>query len=347
ASGLDEMLGSPSVTGGRVYFQTRYATYCLGKAGAATKDVIPATGVEGGEGEKPGKALMIPGEITLAPGESVKFDLARFTTFGRASADAIPEPEWTLAGAVGVWDPKSRTFTAGQDAKFSAGVLKAKIGDGEATARIRVSPKLPIKVDFEDLKPDATPPGWQNVISKTKIIEQDGGKVLQKLAERPSPPFMRIRAYMTPPIAGGYTITADMMSNSRKTPIKEFWADMGVINSRYELRIMGNEPKATYVRLVAWDSIPRVQKDVPFAWQPGAWYRAKFEVRYDGGKALLRGKVWPRDAKEPDAWLIEETDPYPNLEGSPGLYAYSNGTTEKSKGAEVFFDNVTVTDNAK
>jgi hypothetical protein len=71
----------------------------------------------------------------------------------------------------------------------------------------------------------------------------------------------------------------------------------------------------------------------------------KFQVKLEGGKALLKGKVWAADEQEPAAWTIEETDPYPNVEGSPGLYAYSNGTTEKSKGAETFFDNVEVKPN--
>ncbi len=43
--------------------------------------------------------------------------------------------------------------------------------------------------------------------------------------------------------------------------------------------------------------------------------------------------------------MIECADPYPNTEGSPGPYAYSNGTTPKSKGAEVYFDNIEVLKN--
>ena len=37
------------------------------------------------------------------------------------------------------------------------------------------------------------------------------------------------------------------------------------------------------------------------------------------------------------------TDSCPNLEGSPGLYALSQGTTAKSPGTEVLFDNLSVT----
>jgi outer membrane protein assembly factor BamB len=347
-AGLDEVLGSPAVADGKVYFQTRYATYCLGKKetlGGGLQAGMPED--KGGEGEKLAKTLIVPNEVTLAPGESVKLNLLPFTNFGRKSAEAPgAAPQWTVAGVKGKWDDATMTFTAAPDAAFSAGAVKAKwSGDVESAARIRICPKLPFKCNFDDLKPDGTPPGWLNVVNKTKIVDQNGNKVLQKLAEKPSPPFMRIRAFMCPPIAGGYTVAADIMSTSRKTPIKEFWADAGLINSRYELLLMGDTPSSPYARLVAWPPIPRVQKDVPLAWKPGVWYRVKFQVKYEGGKALLRGKVWARDEQEPKDWLIEETDPYPNLEGSPGLYGYSNGTTEKSKGAEIFYDNIEVTAN--
>jgi hypothetical protein len=160
-----------------------------------------------------------------------------------------------------------------------------------------------------------------------------------QLSERPTPAFMRIRTYMTPPIAGGYTIEADMLG----TPKKPMWKpDMGLVNSRYEMLLLGSEPT---LRVVTWPPIPRVQKDVPFEWQPDVWYRLKFEVRLDGGKAILRGKVWPRDQQEPSAWSIETEDPFPNTSGSPGLYGYSAGTTAKSKGTQVFYDNVKVSPN--
>ena len=71
----------------------------------------------------------------------------------------------------------------------------------------------------------------------------------------------------------------------------------------------------------------------------------RFEVKLDGDKAHLRGKVWPRDSAEPAQWTIEFVDPFANREGSPGLYAYSPGTTPKSKGPEVFFDNIEVRPN--
>lgn len=345
-AGLDEVLGSPSVANGRVFFQTRYSFYCLGQPNApvaATPTALPQPD-EGAAGEKASTLLLTPHEITLAPGESVKIEPRAYTAHGQRAAVAdLGELKWSLGGAKGSWDAGSLTFTAAPDADFSAGAIKAQYGEKTAIARVRVCPAPPFKQDFNSLAVDAVPAGWMNVINKTKVTEREGEKFLRHLAERPAPPLMRVRAYMGPPIEGGCVVTADIRCGSRKTPVKEYWPDMGVINSRYELLLMGDEAGKGRLRLVSWAPIPRLQKDIPFDWQPEKWYRMKFQVKIDGGKALLLGKVWPRDQQEPSEWTIEETDPYPNLEGSPGLYGYANGTTEKSKGPEILWDNVEVT----
>ena len=55
-------------------------------------------------------------------------------------------------------------------------------------------------------------------------------------------------------------------------------------------------------------------------------------------RALLRGKVWPRDQEEPATWTIEAIDESPNLNGSPGLYG-------NAKDAELYLDNIRVFPN--
>jgi len=54
--------------------------------------------------------------------------------------------------------------------------------------------------------------------------------------------------------------------------------------------------------------------------------------------AVLRGKVWERDKKEPAEWQVEAKDPSPNLNGSPGTYG-------NAKDAELFYDNIKVYEN--
>lgn len=266
---VQELQGSPSVAGGRVYFQTRYATYCLGKPDATVDAPVPAM-----------------------------------------AKDTVPGG-----------DPPPLPPTA---------------------PRVRGTATLPIEETFESLSAGSTPPGWLNTVQRTAIVERDGSKCLKTLSERPSPIFMRLRMFFAPPIAGGYTIEADVLSSSLQKAGMELRADCGVINSRYDLRLLGTEPT---LRIVSWDSIPRLQKDVPFEWKADTWYRLKLQVRFDGGKGRIRGKVWPREAQEPTAWTIEIEDPFPTLEGAPGLYAYCAGTTERKKGAEAFFDNVKVSGN--
>ena len=56
------------------------------------------------------------------------------------------------------------------------------------------------------------------------------------------------------------------------------------------------------------------------------------------GKARVRGKVWPRGSAEPNQWTIEKLDPIPNLQGSPGFFAYAHN--------EIYYDNIKVTPNS-
>ena len=55
------------------------------------------------------------------------------------------------------------------------------------------------------------------------------------------------------------------------------------------------------------------------------------------GKGVIRGKVWPRDEPELEAWSITVEDPLPIRLGSPGLSGYSP--------TPLYYDNVRVTKN--
>ena len=52
------------------------------------------------------------------------------------------------------------------------------------------------------------------------------------------------------------------------------------------------------------------------------------------GKTRIRGKAWPTSEAEPAGWLIDRSDPIPNRQGAPGLFA------DAQFGA--FFDNLKV-----
>lgn len=132
-----------------------------------------------------------------------------------------------------------------------------------------------------------------------------------------------------------YTIEADIYSAVRDGKM----GDAGVIGQRYRLDLMG---AAQELKLISWISHEEKYRTVPFEWKPNTWYRMKLTTDFreaDGHTvAILQGKVWPRDADEPEDWTITWEDEPGNTVGSPGLFG-------NAKDAEVFFDNVKVYQN--
>jgi hypothetical protein len=185
---------------------------------------------------------------------------------------------------------------------------------------------------------ERSPAGWVNTQGKFAVQEVGGKKVLGKLALNASPLVARAHAYIGLPTLTDYTIESEMMG----TKVREDMPDMGVMANRYSLVLDGNKQ---IVRLLSWDALPRVDKNIAFAWKPNAWYRFKLTVTVEGEKALVRGKVWEADKTEPTDWALTFEDPVANKEGSPALYALATGILDGQKGAEVFFANVKVTPN--
>ena len=117
-----------------------------------------------------------------------------------------------------------------------------------------------------------------------------------------------------------------------------------IVNCRYTLMLAGN---TNSLRLVSWEALPRIDKNVAYPWKPDVWYRLKLTVAVQGDKAVIRGKVWERDKAEPADWTVTFEDPVPNREGSPALYGYATGIGEKEIGTEIYYGNVSVTPNKK
>ena len=332
-----EINGSPAVVNGRVYFANTYEMYCLGKTEAAvqTASIPPMVSAVQADASTPAYVRVIPAEATIAPGERINFSVALFDANGQKIG--LSEAQWSSAGVGGAFDGPG-TFLAGSDRTFSAGKITATVDSLTADALLRVSPNLPIHENFDAMKIDSRPPGWIGVALKTKIVEREGEIVFKKEALRPSAKYGRMRSYSGLPLPAGYTVEADLLGEPKKGR-RPTLSDMGLINARYKMILLGYE-KA--IRLVTYSPIPRLQVEVPFEWEANTWYRAKFSFEVIGGKGYARGKVWQRNEQEPADWMIEMIDPCPNLEGSPGLYAYSKGTTGRKPGAPVYFDNYRV-----
>lgn len=340
---IDEIFGSPAVLDGRVYFMTRYGMYCLASKDnkAAKVEIPPMPAEKSAEGTKAAKVFVFPADVTFYPGQSENFSIRLFNADGAAIDDKSAKPTWSLAGVKGKVDENGSLKIDG-DANFGGGMLTAKVGELSGSARIRVVPHLPIKENFDAMKVGEIPPGWVGVMGKTRVTKRDDAVVFEKIAEknRPSPAW-RMRAFPTLPQKIGYTVQADMLGQSIK---KRFKPDMGLINCRYEMMILGMSRE---LELSRWRDEPTcgLRKRIPFEFKPDAWYHMILTVDLKDGKALVKGKVWPRDEAEPKEWTIEAEDDGPTSEGSPGLYAYFSATSDKNDGPSVFFDNLSITEN--
>lgn len=340
---VDELFGSPAVCNGRVYFMTRYGSYCLGVKGGAPESAAAASAVP--RETEAGKATalrIVPADVTLAPGGEVKFSVHASDADGKPVSVPSEKPMWSIGQGLRGTIRGHGEFAALPEAPFQTGAVEVEIGGLKAAARVRVTPRLPIKVDFEQSPVGAPPNGWIGAPGKSVVVDRDGGKVLRKIGDKGKPsPVLRMRAYASPPMPAGYTVQADMLGTLSK---RRFRPDMGLINARYELILLGQNRE---IELSRWRDEPvhALRHRLPFEMKTDVWYRVKLRVALEGDKAVVRGKVWPRDEAEPEKWTIELTDPCPNREGSPGIYAYANGSTDKSDGAEAFVDNFQVSAN--
>ncbi|HVX12128.1 MAG TPA: PQQ-binding-like beta-propeller repeat protein [Pirellulales bacterium] len=156
------------------------------------------------------------------------------------------------------------------------------------------------------------------------------GGVMVKITTIPK--GTRSQCWMGPPTLHDYTIQADVRGAIRdgKQP------DIGLIAQRYTLDLMGVKQQ---LQIRSWTSeLGRFSKTVPFKWNYDTWYTVKFRASVEEGKAVLKGKVWPKGEDEPDDWAIEAVDDMPNVIGSPGLFGNASD-------AEIFLDNIEVTEN--
>ena len=358
SAGVDaELDGSPAVANGHVFFCTNDTTYCIGTPGEK-----PNVGVGSGEeaapkDSKPAHLQVVPAEVSLAPGESASFKARLYNDKGHFLREV--KAEWSLAPMLApepgvglppppkinppalkgkLTDDGKLTVPAGLQGQFGGVVAKAEGLTGRA--RVRQVPRLPYVSNFDKLPPGAVPGGWVNAQGKFAIRKIANGNVLVKLANQPSPLLAQAHAYIGPPTLTDYTIQAD----TRGKQVGGNLPLMGVTANRYTLHLVGDTQQ---LRLVSYEALPRVDKTISYPWKAGVWYRMKLTVHLDGGKAVIRGKVWQALGTEPENWTLEVEDPAPNRSGSPALYARATGIPPGGLGAEADFANVKITPNKK
>lgn len=331
------IIASPIVARGRVYVTSMDALYAIGPKGAPKTTAAPTAGQPASAvaAGAPATALVTPTELMLKPGESIALSLKLFDDKGNPAAVGA-DAAWTVENLKGTI--AGGKFTPDPAAGAQAGVVKATVGGITGVSRIRVIPDLPWTFDFENAT--AVPSHWINATGKFAVREEEGSKVLVKLAENPFAFAKRTRPFFGPTDLSNYTVEAEVRSKD----IRRVMADVGIVAQRYELVLFGNHQR---LELQPWQ--PEIHRTVkkPFTWAKDTWYVMKLEVQaLDGGKVRARGKVWPKGQPEPAEWTIERVDPIGSLKGSPGLYADVPNSDPKG-GSEIYYDNIKVYRNSK
>ena len=322
-----EIYGSPAIADGRVYFTTEEGLYCLGGQGASASTLSQV--VSGSAGLKmstgaPVSIQVVPTEVLAQPGDTLQFQIRPFTDSGAVATGGEKVAEWSINGLLGVID-KNGKLTLESGAVGQAGTVSTKIGDIEASARVRVIPPLPWQEDFESIEVGKSPPHWVRATNRFVVREMEGNKILVKPPARRG--LHRSNVYIGPPNMKNYIVQVDLLGIKPKRNMP----DMGLIANRYTLEMQGNHQR---LQVLSWRSDLRMAKWIDFKWEPNVWYTMKMTVDIVDGTAHAKGKVWAKGEPEPEEWTIIVEDPLPNREGSPGIYGYSP--------AEVYYDNLKV-----
>ncbi|MEM7262841.1 MAG: PQQ-binding-like beta-propeller repeat protein [Planctomycetota bacterium] len=331
-----EINGTACISDGRVFFATTQAMYAIGAADwkGKSQPVPPVKKVSSVDpSSAPAKLLLYPADVTLHPAQSRAFEGRLYDAKGRFIKSC--KPALSVKGLAAKVEDQTVGVPAG--ASFAAGRVSASFAGVTGTARLRVVPKLPFRVDFESITDGKSPAGWISATPvKFGVEVKDGSKAFSKLGDKPR--FLLANCYFGWSTWSDYTLQADVLGTEKRRQMP----NIGILANRYNLSLMGNTQRA---RIVSWAPMPRVEEKVKFKWNPNVWYRMKLRVDRQGKEALVRGKVWPRDEDEPKEWTVTLRDPSPNFFGSPGLHGYSAGATDRSPGTKIYWDNIVVTPN--
>ncbi|MCI0487938.1 MAG: PQQ-like beta-propeller repeat protein [Blastocatellia bacterium] len=322
---FEKIIASVAVSHGRMYLVSEAAIYCIGKkSGSSRPSTAASQSAAAGSGEV-AHVQVVPNDILIKPGESVRFRVRLFDHKGRFLREG--GATWSLDGLKG--EIRDGQFTASSEKTGQAGLIKATVGQVTGTAGVRVIPSPPWTEDFEAIAAGSVPRHWLNTTSKYAVRDLEGNKALVK---NPNPPGLkRAQSFMGPHGMSDYTVEADVRAVERRRQM----GDAGVIAQRYQLTLWGGHQRLT---IESWQPETTRTVRVPFKWKADTWYHLKLTVEnLPDGKVRARGKAWPVGEAEPSAWMIEKVDSMGNREGSPGLYADAP--------FDVFFDNIKVTAN--
>jgi len=328
------IIASPIVARGRIYVTSMDALYAIGPKGVGKPAAAPAKPAPAAAAGPAAAALVTPTDVIVKPGESLALTVKLFDANGNSVAGGS-DATWSLENLKGT--VAGGKFVPDAAAGAQAGMIKATVGAASGSARVRVVPDIPWTFDFED---GVVPTQWINATGKFAVRDEEGSKVLVKLAENPFAFAKRTRPFFGSPELSNYTIEAEVRSKD----LRRVMSDVGIVAQRYELVLFGNHQR---LELQPWQ--PETQRTVKkaFTWAKDTWYVMKLEVQsMDATNVRARGKVWQKGQLEPAEWTIERIDPIGSMKGSPGIYADVPNADAKG-GSEIYYDNIKVYPNKK
>lgn len=344
-----EALGAPAVWNGKIYVHTTKKLYCFGSEAPSSQLPVESPAETAPNVGEPTQIQVVPSEVALQPGDKQVFRLRALDANGHFVKD-LSGGEWKK------FVPPTAKVRSEMDAEFDAsGALRARpdakpsAGSWEVTAeglkgymRGRVLPSLPYTQDFEAFQPTEQaegPPGvkfawpplpWIGARFKWDIRELDGGKVFNKTLDRLL--FQRAFTFFGDSRMSNYTVTADVRSDGNK----RMMSNVGVINQRYVINLVGN-----YKQLEVVSNQERIKVAVPFPMQPKTWYRIESRVDLSpDGSGVVRAKAWKRDEPKPENWTIEVPHKNAHSHGAAGVYGFA-----LQNRFAVYIDNISVTSN--
>ncbi|HTQ55261.1 MAG TPA: PQQ-binding-like beta-propeller repeat protein [Bryobacteraceae bacterium] len=323
----EPVVAAAAVARGRVYFVSSDELFAIGPkktAGQAWKPIAPT--MEQGQGDV-AWVQVEPTEMVLKPGQTVQLHARLFDAQGRLLRED-DSGTWSLDHLRGTVANGRFEVAAGDVGQ--AGLIRATVGGVTGEARARVIPPLPWNETFDSYAVGSLPPHWVSAqAGRFQVAELDGQKVLEK--QPTDTLFKRMKVFMGPADWSNYTVQADIRIPEKHRQM----GDAGITAQRYTLVAFGNNQR---LEMNSWQPEVARRVSAPFELKPDTWYRLKLRVENTpDGKTRVRGKAWAVSDPEPEAWLIDRTDPIPNKQGSPGLFADAQ--------FGVYFDNFKVTPN--
>jgi len=329
-------LGAPSIWNGRIYVHTTEKLYCFAggsgeRAGSAPAERAPSPGAGA-------RLQVIPGEISVMPGEAVGFRARVVDQNGLVVSESVERIEWGASPLGLAVSDDGMVVRAGSEP--GAASIPVKAGDVEGRVRFRITYPATFSEDFEDIEltnQDSTgeqfartPGFWISGWPKWDVRVVGDSKVLAKTLDNPI--LQRTMGFIGDPSMSNYTMQADIMTEGNR----RIMSGAGVVNQRYLVILQGNSRE-----LEIQSNEERIKHTVPFRMTPGVWYTLKTRVDLDdSGAATVRAKAWPRDEAEPEAWTSEFTHKNGHRHGAPGIYGFAPQSR-----VPVYIDNIRVTPN--